>query len=105
MPKMSVMKPGVSSSTPPKITRTPSITSRCGTRASASAALKRCQASRPWERSSHEPSSASAISSSTVHQTPIAWPTWIRSASSAIGTMMKRRTSRMGICALPTVLT
>ena len=30
---MSVMKPGVSSSTPPKITSTPSMTSRCGTRA------------------------------------------------------------------------
>ena len=37
---MSVMKPGVSSSTPPKITSTPSTTSRCGIRASASAVVE-----------------------------------------------------------------
>ncbi len=68
---MSVMKPGVSSSTPPKITRTPSITSRCGIRPSASASLKRRHAARLCERSSIEPITASASSSAMVHQTPI----------------------------------
>ena len=68
---MSVMKPGVSSSTPPKITSTPSMTSRCGTRPPASASLKRRQAARLCVRSSHEPRIASAISSRIVHHTPI----------------------------------
>ncbi len=44
---MSVMKPGVMRNAPPKITSTPSITSRCGMRPSASVALKRRQTVRP----------------------------------------------------------
>ena len=40
-PRMSVMKPGVSSSAPPKITSAPSITSRAGGRPRRSASLKR----------------------------------------------------------------
>ena len=86
---MSERKPGVSSSAPPKITSTPSATSRAGHAAGRGrASLKRRQAARPCERISSEPSMESAISSAIVHQTPIAWPTWMITASSAIGTTM-----------------
>ena len=46
-PRMSVMKPGVSSSAPPKITSTPSSTSRAGGRPACSATLKRRHAAPP----------------------------------------------------------
>src|ERR1700754_2332257 len=46
---------------------------------------------------SHEPRSESAISRPIVHQTPIACPTWMITASSAIGTAMKSRTSGSSI--------
>ena len=49
---MSVMKPGVIRNAPPKITSTPSMTSRCGTLPSRSVALKRRQTARPCDRSS-----------------------------------------------------
>ena len=63
------MKPGVSSSAPPKITSAPSSTSRAGTRPSAIAAsLKRRHVARPWWRISIEPRIESAISSAIVHQ-------------------------------------
>ena len=93
-PKMSEMKPGVSSSAPPKITSTPSATSRAGTRAAWIASLKRRHATRPCERISIEPSTESATRSAIVHQTPIASPTWMMIASSAIGTRMNSATSR-----------
>jgi hypothetical protein len=46
---------------------------------------------------SHEPRIESATSSAIVHHTPIAWPTWMITASSAIGTAMKSRTSGSSI--------
>ena len=96
-PRMSERKPGVSSSAPPKMTSTPSATSRAGIRPPPTASLKRRQAARPWERMSRPPSTESTISSAIVHHTPIAWPTWMITASSAIGTTMKRMMSRRGI--------
>ena len=101
---MSVMKPGVSSSAPPKITSTPSSTSRAGGRAAWSASLKRRHAIRPCERISIAPSTESAIRIAIVHQTPICWPTWMITASSAIGTTMKRN-SRNGSISPPYVTT
>ena len=92
-PRMSVRKPGVSSSAPPKITSTPSSVSRAGGRPACSASLKRRHATRPCERISSEPRIESAIRIPIVHQTPIAWPTWMITASSAIGTTMKRKSS------------
>ena len=83
------MKPGVSSSAPPKITSTPSIVSRAGIRASEIAVWKRRHATRPWWRISIAPRIESAISSAIVHQTPICEPISMISASSAIGTTMK----------------
>ena len=71
MPTMSVTKPGVSSSAPPKITSTPSRTSRAGGRRAATASLKRRQAARPCERMSIDPRIESAISSAIVGQKPI----------------------------------
>ena len=71
-PKMSVMKPGVSSRVPPITIITPSATSLPGKRRCASASLKRRQAPRPWWRSRNEPSRASASSRARVGQTPIA---------------------------------
>ena len=52
---MSEMKPGVSSSAPPKMISTPSATSRAGARPPCSASLKRRHAARPCERISSEP--------------------------------------------------
>jgi hypothetical protein len=71
-PKMSVTKPGVSSSAPPKITSAPSTTSRAGMRAAAIASLKRRHAVRPCERMSIEPMIESATSSAIVHRAPMA---------------------------------
>ena len=90
-PKMSVMKPGVS-----RARRRRSRARRRAPRAPAarpacSASLKRRHAIRPCERISIEPRIESAIRSAIVHQTPIAWPTWMITASSAIGTTMKMR--------------
>jgi hypothetical protein len=76
-PNTSVTKPGVSSSAPPKTTRTPSSTSRAGTRPAAIASLKRRHAARPCARMSIEPKSESATSSAIVHSAPIACPTWM----------------------------
>ena len=53
------------------------MTSRAGTRPSASAALKRSHAARPCERMSTAPSTESAMSSAIVGRTPIACPTWM----------------------------
>ena len=94
---MSVRKPGVSSSAPPKITSAPSITSRAGTRPARTASLKRRHAERPCERISTEPRIESAIRIPIVHHTPIAWPTWMITNSSASGTTTKSRTSGSSI--------
>ena len=94
---MSERKPGVSSSAPPKMISTPSATSRAGARPPWSASLNRRQAARPCERMSSEPRMESAISSAMVHHTPMAEPTWMMIASSAIGTRMKSAMSRKGI--------
>ena len=91
---MSLRKPGVSSSAPPKITSAPSMTSRPGTRPSASARLKRRHVVRPCERMSAAPRIESRISRAIVGRTPIAWPIWMITYSSTIGTTMKRKTSR-----------
>src|SRR4051794_29748339 len=96
-PNTSVMKPGVSSSAPPKITSTPSSTSRAGGRPDWSATLKRRHAARPCERMSTEPRMESAIRMAIVNGTPICWPTWMITASSAIGTRMKRISSGTNI--------
>ena len=90
---MSVMKPGVSINRPPNITSAPSSTSRAGTLPAYIASLKRRHAARPCARMRIEPRIASAIRIATVHATPISWPTWMSTASSAIGTTMKSRTS------------
>ncbi len=74
---MSVRKPGASSRVAPTAISSPSATSRPGKRRSAIALLKRCQAPRPWWRSSSEPSTASASSSAIVGQTPISPPIWM----------------------------
>jgi hypothetical protein len=55
--------------------------------------LKRRHAIRPCDRISTEPRIESAIRIPIVHHTPIAWPTWMITKSSAIGTAMKSRTS------------
>ena len=68
-PTMSVRKPGVIRKAPPKITSTPSSTSRWGIRPAGSASLKRRQTARPWERSSTEPSTESAARSPIVGHT------------------------------------
>ena len=60
---------------PPKITATPSWTSRWGIRPAAIASWKRAHTVRPWERSSREPSTESAASRPSVHQIPMASPT------------------------------
>ena len=57
------------------------------------ASLKRRHVARPCERMSIEPRIESAIRIAIVHHTPIAWPTWMITNSSAIGTTMKSRTS------------
>ena len=99
---MSVMKPGVSSKAPPKITSAPSSTSRVGIRPTCSASLKRRHDTRPCERMSIAPRIESAIRIAIVHQTPICWPTSMITASSAIGTTMKMR-SRIGSISVPYV--
>ncbi len=88
-PTMSEMNPGVIRNAPPKITRTPSITSRCGTLPSAWRLLKRRHTDPPCDRSSSAPSTESAASSRIIHQ-PIASPTLRITYSSANGTTMKR---------------
>ena len=45
---------------------------------------------------SNDPRIESTISSAIVHQTPIGWPTWMITASSAIGTTMKRDEQEQG---------
>ncbi len=69
------MKPGVSSSAPPKMIRTPSSTSLAGRRLSAIARLKATHAERPWWRSRKAPSRLSSSSSRIVGPIPIAPPT------------------------------
>ena len=59
--------------------------------------MKRRQAARPCERMSIAPSTESAISSAIVHHTPISEPTWMITASSAIGTTMNRTMSNRGM--------
>ena len=86
---MSVMKPGVIRKAPPKMTSTPSTTSRCGILPSVRAALKRRQTERPCERSSTAPSTESAASSRIVQTGPMASPTFRITYSSANGTTMK----------------
>ncbi len=76
-PRMSVRKPGVSSSAPPKITSTPSMISRPGTRPSARARLKRIHAARPCERMSAAPRTESRMRIAIVGRTPIACPIWM----------------------------
>ena len=85
---MSVRKPGVIRNAPPKITSTPSMTSRCGILPSASVSLKRRQTARPCARSSSAPSTESAARSRMVHTAPIASPTFRITYSSASGTTM-----------------
>ena len=76
-PTMSLQNPGVSRNAPPKITSTPSSTSRAGIRPSASAVWKRRHAARPWDFINKLPRIESAISRAIVHSAPIAWPTWM----------------------------
>ena len=57
---MSVMKPGVIRNAPPKITITPSSTSRCGIRPAAIVSLNRRHTARPCDLSSSEPISESS---------------------------------------------
>src|SRR5262245_10207390 len=76
-PTMSVRKPGVIRRAPPRITRTPSKTSLCGTRPSVRARLNRIHAARPWCLSRSEPSNASARRRNRVGPSPIALPTWM----------------------------
>ena len=64
---MSVRKPGVIRNAPPKITSTPSTTSRWGIRPAASASLKRRQTGAPCDCSSSEPSTESAARMRIVH--------------------------------------
>ena len=92
-PTMSEMKPGVIRNAPPKITRTPSMTSRWGTLPSLSVSLNRRHTARPCDRRSSAPSSESAARSTNVHQYPIASPTLRITYSSANGTS-KNRTAR-----------
>jgi hypothetical protein len=68
---MSVTNPGVSSSAPPKMTSTPSSTSRAGGRPAAIASLNRRHEARPCERISTEPRIESAMRIASVHHTPI----------------------------------
>ncbi len=91
---MSVMKPGVSSSAPPKMIRAPSTISRAGIRPSDIAALKRPQACPPCLRSSQAPSRLSKSSSAIVGNAPMALPTWMITYSSASGSRMKTANSR-----------
>jgi hypothetical protein len=91
-PTTSVMKPGVNSSAPPKITIAPSNTSRWGTRRSPSAWLKRRHAVRPWARSSSAPSTLSTKSNAIVGPAPIHCPTLMITYSSASGTTMNATT-------------
>ena len=87
---MSVMNPGVIRNAPPKITSTPSITSRCGILPSASAVLKRRHTDRPCERSSSAPSSGiGRQEQDRRHATPMASPTFRITYSSASGSTMK----------------
>ena len=72
---MSVRKPGVIRNAPPKMTATPSVTSRWGIRPAARASLKRRQTARPCERSSSEPMIESASRMSSVGPMPSASPT------------------------------
>jgi hypothetical protein len=87
------MNPGVIRNAPPKITRTPSTTSRWGILPSASAVLKRRQTDRPCARRRSEPISESAARRRIVHTTPIASPTFRITYSSASGSTMKSRMS------------
>src|SRR4051812_46926400 len=88
-PKMSVMKPGVIRKAPPKITSTPSTTSRWGIRPARIVSLKRRQTTRPCDLSSHEPSSESATRIASVGSRPIRSPTLKMTYSSASGTTTK----------------
>ena len=89
-PKMSVRKPGVIRKAAPEITATPSWTSRWGIRPLAMASLKRRHTLRPCVRSSTDPSTESAASSSTVQRIPIESPTLKITYSSARGSTMNR---------------
>ncbi len=96
-PNTSLMKPGTISSELPKITSTPSTTSRVGARPAASAPRNLRQARRPCERSSTVPRIEEANRSAIVGSAPIAWPTWMITYSSAIGTRISNSRSRMNI--------
>jgi hypothetical protein len=89
------MKPGVIRKAPPKITITPSSTSRCGIRPAAIVSLNRRHTARPCDFSSSEPISESTARRRIVSGTPIASPTLKITYSSASGTTMnmKIRTS------------
>src|SRR5215211_8929744 len=92
-PTTSVMNPGVTRNAPPKMTSTPSITSRWGIFPSPSAVLKRRQTLRPCARRSSEPSTESAASRRMVQTAPIASPTLRITYSSASGTIMNSASS------------
>src|SRR4051794_14678204 len=94
-PRMSVMNPGVIRKAPPKITSTPSKTSRCGMRPDCIASWKRPQTVRPCDLISQVPSSESITSSASVGSHPIESPTLKITYSSAIGTTMNTRMSRI----------
>src|SRR3712207_965955 len=102
IPRTSVTKPGVSSRAPPTRTSAPSMTSRAGGRPARNAWVKRCHVFRPCARSSSEPRIESATRISTVGPTPISWPTWMITASSAIGTTMNSRTRNGSTTGQPT---
>jgi hypothetical protein len=91
---MSVRKPGVMRKAPPKITKTPSSTSRCGIRPACIVSWKRRHTARPCERMSHAPSNESATSSASVGRVPIRSPTFRITYSSAIGMRMKSAMSQ-----------
>ena len=86
---MSVRNPGVIRKAPPKITSTPSITSRWGTRPAAIVSLKRRQTARPCDFSSIDPISESSTRIASVGRIPIASPTLKMTYSSASGTTTK----------------
>src|SRR5918999_1936725 len=84
-PTTSVTKPGVIRRAAPRITSTPSTTSRWGILPAAMASLKRRQTARPWDRSSRDPSTESAARIRIVHTTPMASPTLRITYSSTSG--------------------
>lgn len=75
---MSVTKPGVSSSAPPKMIITASVSSAVGIAPRAMVSRKRRHVARPSRFNNHAPSTDTVRRATIVSGVPMTRPTWIR---------------------------